>query len=193
MTLEITDEMVGQIHAELYGNCCPPDCNCDGNQWERAEVRHFLTAALPIIEKAVREQYAADTAEPGETPMTTDQEMRELADAATQGPWDAYRPYEAYRIYELCSTTEQGLNETLAEVSGYNASADAEFIAACRQWVPDAIRRIEAVREIHQPIKALNTRYPGGKLTQVCTGCGQDDGNWNQWPCPTIRALDGDK
>lgn len=54
MTIEITDEMVTKIHAKIYGNCCPPGCNCDGNQWERREVKHFLTAALPIIEQAVR-------------------------------------------------------------------------------------------------------------------------------------------
>ena len=54
MTIEIIDEMVTKIHAKIYGNCCPPGCNCDGNQWERREVKHFLTAALPIIEQAVR-------------------------------------------------------------------------------------------------------------------------------------------
>lgn len=44
-----------------------------------------------------------------------------------------------------------------------------------------------AVREIHQPIEALNVRY--GQKQQVCTGCGTDDGNWQLYPCPTIRAV----
>lgn len=51
-------------------------------------------------------------------------------------------------------------------------------------------RVVDAVRKIHGPIDALNTRYPGGRMTQVCTGCGTDDGNWQTWPCPTIRAVD---
>ena len=91
--------------------------------------------------------------------MTSDQAMRSLADEATQGQWDAYRPYEAYRIYELCSTTEQGLNETLAEVSGYNASADAEFIAACREWVPDALRRLDNARVIARKLLEASGAY----------------------------------
>ncbi len=93
------------------------------------------------------------------TTMTSDQAMRALADEATQGQWDAYRPYEAYRIYELCSTTEQGLNETLAEVSGYNASADAEFIAACREWVPDALRRLDNARVIARKLLEASGAY----------------------------------
>lgn len=161
--------------------------------------------------------------------MTTDQTMRALADAATQGPW-GLNSAERASYSEIdktdcrCSDPNDGeyifdrleeekghwhryqdlhhvygpMNVVIAgnyeyEDGGIIEHQDAEFIAACREWVPDAIRRIEAVREIHQPIKALNTRYQGGKLTQVCTGCGQDNGNWNQWPCPTIRALDGDK
>lgn len=49
----------------------------------------------------------------------------------------------------------------------------------------------DRVREVHQPIEALNMRHhPRGQLTRVCSGCGTDDGNWQTWPCPTIRALD---
>jgi hypothetical protein len=32
---------------------------------------------------------------------------------------------------------------------------------------------------------------PHERLVKVCSGCGTDDGNWQRWPCPTIRALDG--
>ncbi|MEV6219766.1 hypothetical protein [Nocardia sp. NPDC051833] len=49
----------------------------------------------------------------------------------------------------------------------------------------------DRVREVHQPVDALNVRYPGGRRTQVCAGCGTDDGNWQMYPCPTIRALSG--
>lgn len=42
----------------------------------------------------------------------------------------------------------------------------------------DLLEKAEAaiarVREIHQPIDALNVAI--GKVQQVCTGCGKDDG-----------------
>ena len=72
-------------------------------------------------------------------------EQKRLADAATKGPWDSYRPNPAYRIYEVCSTTPQGLNETLAEVSGYNASNDVEFTVAARSSHPRMVKALEAV------------------------------------------------
>lgn len=48
---------------------------------------------------------------------------------------------------------------------------------------------IEAVRNIHLPIDALMYGIHNSWQTRVCTGCGQDDGNWQTWPCPTIRAI----
>lgn len=40
----------------------------------------------------------------------------------------------------------------------------------------------------HQPIDALHT--PTGRVVQVCSArdCETDDGDWIQWPCPTLRA-----
>jgi len=49
---------------------------------------------------------------------------------------------------------------------------------------------IARVRAVHEPIPAADYGVRGRPaLVQVCTGCGQDDGNWQYWPCPTIRAL----
>ena len=60
MTIEITDEMVEQIRVDVYGKDDCNDCHCEGSEWERVEIRSYLTAALPIIEKQVREQCAAE-------------------------------------------------------------------------------------------------------------------------------------
>lgn len=49
---------------------------------------------------------------------------------------------------------------------------------------------VEAVRSVHEPIDALNVGVRRPQVQQVCTGCGTDDGNWQIWPCPTIRAVD---
>ena len=51
--------------------------------------------------------------------------------------------------------------------------------------------QIEAVREIHAPIDAAMYGPRNVHKVQVCTGCGQDDGNWQRWPCPTVEALGG--
>jgi hypothetical protein len=49
---------------------------------------------------------------------------------------------------------------------------------------------VAAVRKVHEPIDALDCGVATPSITQVCTGCGTDDGNWQIWPCPTIRALE---
>lgn len=62
---------------------------------------------------------------------------------------------------------------------------DTERIIAERD---EALARIQAVRDVHQPLDALHTNT--GRVRKVCTGCGTDDGNWQVWPCPTIRAIE---
>lgn len=49
-------------------------------------------------------------------------------------------------------------------------------------------RAITRVREVHASIEAVHE--PTGRHRQVCAGCGTDAGNWQIWPCPTVRALD---
>ena len=72
-------------------------------------------------------------------------------------------------------------------MTDYTGHADkaAHFAAQART----ANLALQAVLKIHAPIDALNMRHRGGRVQQVCTGCGQDDGNWNYWPCPTVRAI----
>jgi hypothetical protein len=52
-----------------------------------------------------------------------------------------------------------------------------------------ALEAINRVLAIHEPADAA--MYGGKNVykVQVCTGCGQDDGNWNKWPCPTVEAI----
>lgn len=57
--------------------------------------------------------------------------------------------------------------------------------------VPALVAAVERVQALHTPINAADYGVRNrGALVQVCTGCGQDDGNWQYWPCPTIRALE---
>ena len=65
--------------------------------------------------------------------------------------------------------------------------ADIEQRANAATDVPALTAAIRAVLELHKPIEALNTRY--NRMQRVCTGCGTDDGNWQTWPCPTVRGI----
>ena len=49
--------------------------------------------------------------------------------------------------------------------------------------------KVERVREVHEPIDALLNPGRHERVVKVCIGCGTDDGNWQRYPCPTIRAL----
>lgn len=49
--------------------------------------------------------------------------------------------------------------------------------------------QIDRVRKVHQPIEAMNYGHRRPQPARVCSGCGTDAGNWQVYPCPTIRAL----
>lgn len=48
---------------------------------------------------------------------------------------------------------------------------------------------LDAGLAVHQPIDALMYSGPQQRMVKVCTGCGTDDGDWQRWPCPTVRAI----
>ena len=62
-----------------------------------------------------------------------------------------------------------------------------EMVAA---RIEKAEAKVERVREVHEPIDAMLNPGRHERVVKVCIGCGTDDGNWQRWPCPTIRALD---
>ena len=75
--------------------------------------------------------------------------------------------------------------------------ADATFIAHAPSDLAALVAEVErlrgqidAAKALHKPLDALNTN--SNHIGQVCLGCGQDNGNWNEYPCPTMRALDGE-
>ena len=74
----------------------------------------------------------------------------------------------------------------LAEAYPITLSTGRELVQTAMEF--NALDVIERVREIHQPIEALNTTV--NRVQKVCLGCGQDNGNWQNWPCPTMRALE---
>lgn len=65
-------------------------------------------------------------------------------------------------------------------------------IVSLIRWVDELRATVARVRAIHEPIDAVMNPGPRERIVKVCTGCGTDDGNWQRWPCPTVRALDGE-
>ena len=102
-------------------------------------------------------------------------------EAATEGPWSVYRTRVGTYV------TRPDLLGVAREWSLVWQDADAEFIANARADLPVLLAAIRAVEAVHESIDALNVRF--NRVQKVCTGCGTDDGNWQTWPCPTIRAL----
>lgn len=119
-----------------------------------------------------------------------DKEMQELADQATSGPWSADRyteidPDGAYDLARVLAPDPDEPNTTsLGVVHEGIMIPDAAFIANTRQWVPDAIRRIEAVREACQSRvdKAADRRLFNGDPMPVYISAKA-----------ILRILDGDK
>ena len=80
------------------------------------------------------------------------------------------------------------LIELTAKASAEKVSAAVEDVAALIAEVERLQAQIGVVRTLHEPIEALNTTV--NRVQKVCLGCGQDNGNWQNWPCPTTRALE---
>ena len=63
-------------------------------------------------------------------------ELRRLAEAATPGPWDCYRPHPAYRAYSVDQVMPEGhLGETVAVTEDVYAEVNGAFIAAANPAV----------------------------------------------------------
>lgn len=60
--------------------------------------------------------------------------------------------------------------------------ADADHLA-----IRALLAAVEGVLAVHQPLAALDVRV--NRMRQVCTGCGTDGGNWQPYPCPTVRTI----
>ena len=111
-------------------------------------------------------------------------EGKALADQATQGPWEAEESSDGWTeiygrdpiepITPTVATTERG------------GDTEAAFIADARTRLPQALDVIQAVMKVHKPINERNSRYRSGR---VCIGCVDAGGDWNEWPCPTVRAI----
>lgn len=106
----------------------------------------------------------------------------------------AIRPEDVHvllaEVERLCAkNTELNRRATKAEAFGLSFGRALANVAAdtAGRRAEEAEGKLAQVRAVHEPFDALNVRY--GHVQKVCAGCGTDDGNWQVWPCPTIRAI----
>ena len=75
-------------------------------------------------------------------------ERRELLAAATEGPWDCYRPHPNYRTYQVSSVAPGGyLDDEVANCDDVRAAENAALIADARTSLPRALDALEAALE----------------------------------------------
>ena len=82
-------------------------------------------------------------------------------------------------VQDLIDQTEAGVKR-LSWANGHAADKYATDMEELRQELAQADARIRAARAIHRDLYESMPGFP------YCDSCDRD------WPCPTIRALDGD-
>lgn len=121
--------------------------------------------------------------------MTSDQEMQELAEQATEGPW-ASQGYDDEEHGTWFTGGGEGMKEhaigftsdsILFGMSAEQSEKDAAFIAASREWVPETLNRLDQIRELHKPGRVNIPDWKG----LYCILCREP------YPCPTVRILEG--
>lgn len=123
-------------------------------------------------------------------------EGREKLAAATNGEWFAWDRGVGYmialdpdgdRVLPEGGRTDLGRREDAELIAWMRNNLEALLDAA--EKVAELEAQIDRVRKVHQPVEAVNYGHRRPQLANVCSGCGTDAGNWQVYPCPTIRAL----
>lgn len=120
-------------------------------------------------------------------------ERDRIEQAATEGEWRAEKhidfSYEpGYSVY--LAPADGGVFGADGDIGWACTKADAAYIADARTSLPKAAAALRAVLELHQPVNALNMRT--NRVQPVCSerSCGQENGDFMAWPCPTVRAIE---
>ncbi|MES9522424.1 hypothetical protein [Streptomyces capoamus] len=88
---------------------------------------------------------------------------------------------------ELRDRIAEALYPTYGQQDRNRSLAIADAVLAVLGGQTD--RAVEArVRALHQQY-----RFAGDDTTDYCAHCNQLSGGWIPWPCPTVRALDGEQ
>jgi hypothetical protein len=100
-----------------------------------------------------------------------------LTTGATEGPWSRFHTHHG-SVNFICPDTDwyerQHVNEVAIATLG--RASDAQFIAASRTLLPQAVAALRAVLKRHY-------RTTDWGEDPECGGCE------HVWPCPTVRAI----
>ena len=120
------------------------------------------------------------------TPARLDEIEAAAKKAGDEVSWAVETRGIEVRIPQVVS--HQGLldPDDAAHIAMMNPTTTLALVAEVRELRA----KVERVREVHEPIDAMLNPGRHERVVKVCTGCGTDDGNWQRWPCPTIRELD---
>jgi hypothetical protein len=100
----------------------------------------------------------------------------------------AYRP-APHRPVVNTAGDRHGVVDSSGCVVDMGSPAAARFYAAAPTDMAALLGAIRAALAVHEPVDALMYGSKNAHKVQVCSGCGQDDGNWNRYPCPTVTAI----
>lgn len=115
-------------------------------------------------------------------------ENAEPADRIDQTPYVMVTAGDGCRSFYTPTCAE--LANVVADVRDQDVETLRSDNEDLRKLADSAEAVVARVREIHHPVPCENTRHDGGN-GQHCAVCEYDDVSGNIWPCPTIRALDG--
>ena len=125
-------------------------------------------------------------------------EIEARANAATEGPWEAFGtvidaitgPGDCRGCSGILSPAHEPACY-YSEIAGAGEQ-DAEFIAHARTDVPDMAAALRAVLEIHQDGGESQGYLDDGSygdLPNCCTECGSLGEYGVPYPCPTVTAI----
>lgn len=126
-------------------------------------------------------------------PRETLNRIRKQADAATEGPWEAFGTViDAFTGPGDCPGCSGILSPAHEPACYYSEIAgagerDAEFIAAARTTVPALLDALEAVLDAHSP----DYTYPDCPKCSECSDLAStaERSYAVLWPCPTVEAI----
>lgn len=108
--------------------------------------------------------------------MTTNDQMRALCEAATEGPWHSKQNDHSYTIFPV-NGPQDGIVSSYGHYRTQESKkSDAAFIAASRQWVPQALTQLSEqaarVKILEDALEMLFSRWENG--TPCHEFCGED-------------------
>lgn len=138
-------------------------------------------------------------------------DRRTLIDAATEGPWDYYRPHPNYRTYQVSSVAPGGyLDDEVANCDDVRATENAALIADARTSLPAALDALEAVLELHRraplyeacededceipsvdhdEVSAGEWVHITVREGEICVHCSDLINDLVDYPCETVAAI----